>query len=143
MGNLPAHWHHQLHTALHTVLDVSTAEGAGYICGPPQSPPDFAYPVPPLSQPELTATKFPTLSAAVEEMYHTQHQHHYLEQRRQRLRAAAERKLEQVGNRRRSRQSALEQAEQAQRYRHWGELILAHLAQIPPRASEITVPDIR
>ena len=34
-----------------------------------------------------------------------------------------------------------EQAKTAQRHRQFGELILAHLAGIPPRASEITVPD--
>ncbi len=141
MDNLPGGWHRQLYTALHAILDIASGEQAGYICTPAQGAPIFAYPVVPISRPDLTAVRLPTLSAAVEQVHQAQHQHHDLDQQRQRLRAAAEKKLEQVTIRRQEREKTLEQAEAAQRCRQFGELILTHLSEIPMGASEITVPD--
>ena len=43
--------------------------------------------------------------------------------------------------RRRKRQAALAGVDDADRYRKWGELILAHLHAIPPRARQVTVTD--
>lgn len=141
MSTLPPDWHDQLYTALHNILDIATAEPVGYIYAEPGGLPRLAYPVPLISEPKLTVTKVDALSAAIEKVYQVQHEHYYLEQQGQRLRAAAQKNLKQVTRRREGREKAIEEAQSAPRYRQWGELILAHLSEIPPRAEEITVPD--
>ncbi len=141
MSTLPAEWPEQLYEAFHSLLDAATAEPIGYIYASAEGKPRLAYPVPLISQPDWTVTRVDTLSGALEKVYQAQHEYHYLDQQRQRLRAATEKKLKQVTRRREGRQKMIEQAKSAAHYRQWGELILTHLSEIPPGAEEITVPD--
>jgi len=142
VSRLPAGWPQQLHRALHELTQAAATGGVGYVCTEPaETTPAFAYPVIPASRPDMSITQLPSLSAAIEQVADAQRTGHRMGQQRQRLRESAQRRLQQVASRRQSQQQALEQAQCAPRYRQWGELILAHLAQISPGASEITVPN--
>ena len=142
MSQLPAPWPERLHAAVHDLLAAATTGSIGYVCTEPeQTMPTFAYPVIPASRPDMSITQLPSLSAAIEQVADAQRTGHRIGQQRQRLRGSAQRRLQQVASRRQSQQQALEETQCAPRYRQWGELILAHLSQISPGASEITVPN--
>ncbi len=138
---LAAGWEAQLHQVLGQLGELVTTPGEAYICRDALGDALFAYPFVPQSRPDLVITPAESLSAALDRVHHELKQGHDISQLRERLLVAAGKQLDHVMVRRRKRQSALASADDADRYRKWGELILAHLHQIPPRAQQVTVTD--
>ncbi len=124
----------ELHKLIHT-------PGEAYICRRKGTDTLFAYPFAPKSQPDLVAAPVRDLSTALEQTCRQLQQRRRSRQLREQLLHAASKQLDHVLTRARKRKVALKSVSDADKYRKWGELILAHLNEIPPRAEEITVTD--
>ena len=115
--------------------------GEAYICRKEGTDNLFAYPFAPGSRPDVVTTPTRDLSTALEQVYQQLQQGQKSQQMRERLLRAAGKQLDHILTRARKRKAALKSVSDADKYRKWGELILAHLNEIPPRAKEVTVTD--
>jgi len=123
---------------LHKLID---APGEAYICRREGSDTLFAYPFAPQSQPDVVTTPVRDLSTALEQICRQLQQGRQSQQLREQLLRAAGKQLDHILTRARKRKTALKSVPDADQYRKWGELILAHLNEIPSRAEEVTVTD--
>lgn len=119
---------------------IAEGEGAGpgYLCRPPGRPP-LAYPLPPPPEWETLGT-LDNLSAACQMLQRQVAQAGWSRQLRQRLTGVAEGAREKAVRRERERQASLDKARDAEQYRQLGQLLLAHLHEVPAGAEEVSLP---
>ncbi len=129
----------RLPEVLSGLRELIMTPGEAYICREQGTNNLFAYPFVPQSQPDVITTPVRDLSIAVEQVCHELKQIWQSQQLREQLLRAVGKQLDHVLTRARKRKAALKSVPDADKYRKWGELILAHLSEIPPRAREVTV----
>ncbi len=134
-------WPDRLCEALAELRELINTPGEAYICRREGSDTSFAYPFTPRSQPDVVTTPVRDLSAALEQVCQQSNQSRQSQQLREQLLRAAGKQLDHILTRSRKRKVALKSVSDADKYRKWGELILAHLNEIPSRAAEVTVTD--
>ncbi len=134
-------WPDRLSEALGGLHELIRTPGEACICRKQGSDTLFAYPFTPQSRPDVVTTPVRDLSTALEQVGQELQQGRQSQQLREQLLRAAGKQLDHVLTRKRKRKVALNSVSDADKYRKWGELILAHLNQIPPRAEEVTVTD--
>jgi len=134
-------WPDRLCEALGALRKLISTPGEAYICRREDSDTSFAYPFTPRSQPDVVTTPVRDLSAALEQVCQQSNQSRKSQQLREQLLRAAGKQLDHILTRKRKRKAALKSVADADKYRKWGELILAHLNEIPSRAEEVTVTD--
>ena len=120
------------------MLSEAEQAGPGYLAVPPRKQP-LAYPLPLPPDWEPLGT-LPTLSAACQMLHRQVAQAGQARQIRQRLVSVLEAAAEKARRRENERQASLHKAEHAEEYREQGQLLLANLQQLPPGASEVTLP---
>ncbi len=141
LAALAAGWEVQLHGALGELSELVTTPGEAYVCRDNLTDTLFAYPFVPQSRPHLVTTPADTLSMALDRVHRELTEGRHIAQLREQFQRAAGKQLEHILLRRRKRQAALAAVSDAERYRRWGELILAHLHTIPPHADQVAVTD--
>jgi len=134
-------WPDRLCEALGGLHKLINTPGEAYICRRGSTDTSFAYPFPPQSQPDVVTTPVRDLSAALDEVCQELQYGQQSQQLREQLLSAAGKQLDHILTRARKRKAALKSVADADKYCKWGELILAHLNEIPPRAEEVTVTD--
>lgn len=139
LRRLPEDWAERLAEALESVRSEAVARGEPYVYNGPGEL--FAYPVVLHSAPDLACKPVKDMSAGLEEVHERLAGARDLEQRRQRVVAVGKGLFERADKRVREREAALRRAEDAERFRRTGELILANLRLIPPRAETVRVTD--
>jgi predicted ribosome quality control (RQC) complex YloA/Tae2 family protein len=112
--------------------------GPGYVAVPPGKSP-LAYPLPPPSDWELLAT-LDSLSAACQMLERQVAQAGQARQIRQRLVSILEAARDKALRREQERQASIDKAKNAEQYREQGQLLLAHLKEVPTGASEVNLP---
>ena len=120
------------------MLAEAAQPGPGYVAVPPRKQP-LAYPLPLPPEWEPLGIQ-PSLSAACQMLHQRVAQAGQARQIRQRLVSVLEAAVEKARRRENERQAALNKAEHAEQYREQGQLLLANLQQVPPGASEVTLP---
>lgn len=118
---------------------AEAAQARAWIYRPPTGHP-LVYPVRLRSREGEPVTEARSLSATLEQVSYEEALSERLGQQRQRLHSAVERGQEQVRRRRRAREEALRNAQEAHRWRECGQALLDNLWRIPPGASEVEVP---
>jgi predicted ribosome quality control (RQC) complex YloA/Tae2 family protein len=141
LSALGEEWLNQLSETLMGLYELISTPGEAYICRRGSTDTSFAYPFPPQSQPDVVTTPVRDLSAALDEVCQELQYGQQSQQLREQLLHAAGKQLDHILTRARKRKTALKSVSDADKYRKWGELILAHLNKIPPRAEEVTVTD--
>jgi len=134
-------WPDRLCEALGDIDELISTPGEAYICRKERSDTSFAYPFALQSQSEVVTTPVRDLSTALEQVCQQSNESRQSQQLREQLLRAAGKQLDHILTRSRKRKAALKLVSDADKYRKWGELILAHLNEIPSRAEEITVTD--
>jgi len=134
-------WPNRLSEVLGGLRELITTPGEAYICRKEGSDNLFAYPFAPQSQPDVVTTPVRDLSTALEQVCQQSQRGRKSQQLRDQLLRAAGKQLDHILTRARKRRAALKSVSDADKYRKWGELILAHLNEIPPHAKEVTVTD--
>jgi len=130
-------WPERLSETLRELHELISTPGEAYICRKEGTNTLFAYPFAPQSQPDMVATPVRDLK----EICHELQQGRKSQQLREQLLRAVGKQLDHILTRARKRKVALKSVSDADKYRKWGELILAHLHEIPSHAKEITVTD--
>ena len=141
LETLGEEWPDRLCEALAELRELINTPGEAYICRREGSDTSFAYPFTPRSQPDVVTAPVRDLSAALEQVCQQSNQSRNSQQLREQLLHVAGKQLDHVLTRARKRKAALKSVSDADKYRKWGELILAHLHEIPSRAEEVTVTD--
>ena len=134
-------WPDWLSEALGGLCELISTPGEAYVCRKESTDTLFAYPFAPRSQPDVATTSASDLSAALDQVCQELKQGRKSQQSREQLLRAAGKQLDHVLTRARKRKAALKSVSDADKYRKWGELILAHLSDIPAHAKEVTVTD--
>jgi len=134
----PTGWAASVQAAVGDLLQEAQ-HSAGYLYRPPKMPP-LAYPVRLFSLQAGSPEILPSISAALEIAFAEQITAAQARQTRERLHAAVIRARQVVERRRQARESAVRAAAEADRWREFGEALLANLWRIPPGASQVEVP---
>lgn len=134
----PADWAENLVQVLGAVLQQAEEPGA-WVYRPPASRP-FVYPVRLVSQPEAGAEHVPSLSQTLAQTASEIVGAEHLGQQQERLQTAVRRAQQQVARRGQARERALQQAQNRDKWREYGEAVMANLWRIPPRATEAELP---
>ncbi|NPV47007.1 MAG: fibronectin-binding domain-containing protein [Armatimonadetes bacterium] len=129
----------RLGLALTELLTAASGPGHGYVASPPGGRP-VAYPVP-LPGGWQALGVLPSLSSAIEVVHERVATTRALERQRQCLRSCLEIAVERARRREAARREALRKAEGAERERHLGELLLAHLHGLRPGQEEVVLTD--
>lgn len=138
VGEQPAGWAQRLAAAMAGLLEEAAA-GQAWLYRSAGSAP-LVYPVRLHCRDGEPAQQTDSLSAALERLAAAETANERIAQRRQRVVAAAERGRKQVERRRQAREEALRAVGEAQKWRDYGEALLANLWRIPPGAAEAEVP---
>jgi len=134
-------WPDRLCEALGGLHKLISTPGEAYICRRKDSDTSFAYPFAPRARPHVATTAARDLSIALEQVCQQSQQGRKSQQLREQLLRAAGKQLDHILTRMRKRKAALKSVSDSDKYRKWGELILAHLNEIPSHAKEVTVTD--
>ncbi len=138
VGQQPEGWAQELAEAMAELLEESEA-GRAWLYRSPDSA-LLVYPVRLHSREGNPPQQADSLSAALERLAADEFAKERVRQLRQRVVAAAERGRQRVGRRRQAREETLQAAREAQRWREYGEALLANLWRIPPGVAEVEIP---
>jgi predicted ribosome quality control (RQC) complex YloA/Tae2 family protein len=131
-------WAPRLVEAIQAMIAEAEAPGRAFVY---RAKKVFAYPLVLESHLEWDAEPTCSLSAALETLAAEEAGRQQGRQARERLLAAVRRGLEKAEGRRRERERTLREAEDAESLRRRGELLLANLHLVRPRAESVTVTD--
>ncbi len=140
LRDLPDGWESALVAALHEIPAEADTPGNAWVYFDEDGEPDFAYPIELQHLPDRRHERRDSLSGAIDEVQTRISTSQQIRRLKERLMAAvrdAEKKAERT---REKRVEAVRDAQQAEKDRERGELLMAYQHQVPQGAEEVTLP---
>lgn len=101
----------------------------------------FAFLLPNDTHTERTVSKFDTVNSLIDAFYTELHEHERLESERSRLKKVVSDASDRVSSRLTKLQEEMRASEEADKYKTYGDILLCHMARVPPKAEFVELTD--